>query len=161
MDTRLMKPEFPLMRRFNRDLESLFNRFGFGFFDRPLVESAEIAWSPDIELFEKGDELFVRADLPGMKRDEINVEITDSELTIRGERKLEREQKEEGFYRSERTYGSFLRTVVLPEGVKAADAKAIMKDGVLEIRMPMTKIEPAKRRLTISEEPTEKAKHAA
>ncbi|MBI3403534.1 MAG: Hsp20/alpha crystallin family protein [Acidobacteria bacterium] len=147
MNTTLVKPEFPLLRRLSRDLDSFFDRFGF---DRPITLAAEFAWTPDLEVLEKGNEFIVKADVPGMKREDIKVELTDNELTISGERKMEKEEKEKGFYRTERSYGSFFRTIALPEGVKTKDAKAIVKDGVLEVKMPMAKIEATKRRLEIA-----------
>jgi HSP20 family protein len=97
-------------------------------------------WAPDIEMFERKGELVVRADLPGLTRDDVKVEITDSELTIQGERKEEKEQKEKGYYASERSYGAFYRCVALPEGAKADEAKASFKDGVLEVTMPAPKV---------------------
>jgi len=147
MNTTLVKPEFPLLRRLSRDIDTFFDRFGL---DRPITLSAEFAWTPDLEVLEKGNEFIVKADVPGMKREDIKVELTDNELTISGERKMEKEEKEKGFYRTERSYGSFFRTITLPEGVKTKDAKAVVKDGVLEIKMPMAKIEETKRRLEIA-----------
>jgi HSP20 family protein len=147
MNTTLVKPEFPLLRRLSRDLDSFFDRFGF---DRPMTFSTELAWTPDLEVLEKGNEFIVKADVPGMKREDIKVELTENELTISGERKMEKEEKEKGFYRTERSYGSFFRTITLPEGVKTKEAKAVVKDGVLEVKMPMAKIEETKRRLEIA-----------
>jgi HSP20 family protein len=147
MNTTLVKPEFPLLRRLSRDIDTFFDRFGL---DRPLTLSTEFAWTPDLEVFEKGNEFIVKADVPGMKREDIKVELTDNELTISGERKMEKEEKEKGFYRTERSYGSFFRTITLPEGVKTKDAKAVVRDGVLEVKMPMAKIEETKRRLEIA-----------
>jgi HSP20 family protein len=74
-------------------------------------------------------------------------------VTLRGERKQETEEKKEGYYRAERTYGTFYRVLPLPEGAKVDEAKAVIRDGVLEITMPTTKVEETKRKLTI-EEPT-------
>lgn len=151
MDTRLIKQEFPLLRRLGMDIDRFFDRFGF---DRPLLfEPGETAWVPDIEVFEREKEFVLRADIPGLKREEITVELTDNALTIRGERKREKEEKKEGFYRSERSYGAFSRTIPLPEGVKTEEAKAIVRDGVLEVTLPIEKIEAKKRRLDIAEGP--------
>ena len=114
-------------------------------------------------MFETGNELVVKADMPGLKREDIKVEITESELTVSGERKLEKEEKGKDVYRSERSYGSFFRSIALPEGAKVDLAKATVKDGVLEVKMPLTRIESAKRRLEITEGPTgdKSTKHAA
>lgn len=156
----LMKPEFPLLRRLSRDLDTFFDRF-VGVPDRPIFETDGL-WAPDLEVLDKGGEFVVRADVPGMKKEEISIELTGDELTIKGERKRTREEKEEGFYRSERSYGAFCRTIPLPEGVKIDLAKAVVKDGVLEVKMPLAKVVPAVKRLEIQEVPAEKtAKHAA
>lgn len=157
----LMKPEFPLLRRLSRDLDTFFDRF-VGVTDRPFFET-EGLWAPDIEVLERENEFLVRVDVPGLKKEEIVLEMTDTELTIKGERKKVKEEKEEGFYRSERIYGAFCRTIPLPEGVKIDQAKAVVKDGVLEVKLPLAKIATTVKRLEIQEVPvTEKTvKHAA
>jgi len=128
-------------------MDRLFEDFGWGRgWLAPAVESGldrmatirNTAWVPQIEVFERGDDLVVRADLPGMDRDEVNVEITDSALTIRGERNSEHEENDEGYYRSERMYGSFRRRIPLPEGADTSAANANFSNGVLEITMPVT-----------------------
>ena len=150
--------EFPLLRRLNRDLDWFFDRF---MLDKPL-SGADISWTPDIELFEKGDELVVKADMPGLKREDVDIQVTDSELTLKGQRRLEREENEKGYYRSERCYGSFVRIVALPDGVKAEEAKVALKDGVLEVKMPIDRVGAKTRKLEIAEAPpTENSKHAA
>jgi HSP20 family protein len=150
--------DFPLFRRMNRELESLFDRFGT---DRRFFERTESAWTPDVEMFEKNNTLHVRADLPGLKKEDITVETTDDHLILSGERKHEKEEKGEGFYRAERSYGTFYRMLPLPEGAKAEHAKATVRDGVLEVTMPMAKVEEKTRRLEIHEPATEKATKAA
>ena len=108
-------------------------------------------WSPQIETFQRGDQFVVRADLPGMKKENVNVELTDDSLTIEGERRDEREEDREGFYRSERSYGSFCRVVQLPEGAIAESAKATFRDGVLEVTLQAPPREVSrKRRLEIA-----------
>jgi HSP20 family protein len=158
MNTRLMKTEFPFLRRLNRDFDWFFDAFAR---EKPFVETA--LWAPDLEVFEAGNELVVKADVPGLKREDIKVDITDSELTISGERKVEKEENEKGVYRSERSYGAFFRSIALPDGAKTDLAKATVKDGVLEVKMPLARIESAKRRLEITDGPAgEKiSKHAA
>lgn len=161
---------FGFMRRFATDMERLFEEFeGFRFpslFGReffPFTKEFEhVAWSPEIEVLQNNGEFIVRADLPGMKRDDVKVELTDSILTISGERKEEKEEKREGYYRSERSYGSFYRQVPLPEGAKTETAKAEFTDGVLEIVMQAPQREPEARRLEIKQaEAPAKAKAAA
>ena len=141
---------FAAMRRWSEDMDRLFQDFGFGqlglglspFRDLGMLggrlgpgqnESAD--WSPQVEAFRRGDNFVVRADLPGMKKDDVNVEVENNVLTISGERTDEHEEKREGFYRSERSYGQFYRAIPLPEGVSADQCDATFKDGVLEISL--------------------------
>jgi HSP20 family protein len=112
-------------------------------------ESSDI-WAPQVEVFQRNNELTVRADLPGLKRDDIKVDITDNEICIQGERKHEHAEERDGYYRSERGYGSFSRTIPLPEGAMTDQAKAKFKDGVLEVTMPAPPASKG-RRLEISE----------
>jgi len=93
-------------------------------------------WAPQIEVSQQNNELVVRADLPGMKREDISVDIRENELTISGERRQEQENNAGGYYQSERSYGSFYRVIPLPEGAMADQANATFKNGVLEVRMP-------------------------
>ena len=161
---------FGFMRRFATDMEKLFEEFeGFRFpslFGReffPFTKEFEhVAWTPDIEVLQKNGQFIVRADLPGMKKDEVKVELTDNILTISGERKEEKEEKRAGYYRSERSYGSFYRQIPLPEGAKTETAKAEFTDGVLEIAIQAPAREPRARRLEIKRgEGSAKAKAAA
>jgi HSP20 family protein len=94
--------------------------------------------APTLDVFEEKDELVVKADLPGMNKDEIEVTVTENVVTIKGEKKKEEEVKEKDYYRRERSYGSFVRSVELPCEVKSDQIKANFKDGVLEVRMPKT-----------------------
>jgi HSP20 family protein len=161
---------FGFMRRFATDMERLFEEFeGFRFpslFGREFFpftrEFERVGWVPEIEVRQKNGEFVVRADLPGLKKDDVKVELTDNLLTISGERKEEKEEKREGYYRSERNYGSFYRQVPLPEGAKSETATAKFTDGVLEITMQAPEREPETRRLEIKqgEEPA-KAKAAS
>jgi HSP20 family protein len=93
-------------------------------------------WAPEIDVFQRGSDLVVRADLPGLKKDDIKVDVTEDSLTIQGERKSEIEEEREGVYRSERSYGSFSRVIPLPEGTITDQAKASFENGVLEVTMP-------------------------
>ena len=103
-------------------------------------------WAPQLEVFERDNKFFVRVDLPGLKKEDVKIELTHDELTIEGERKLDKEEKEEGFYRSERIYGQFLRQIAIPEHVKAEAAVATFKEGVLEIEMPTLPVPELKKR---------------
>ncbi len=90
-------------------------------------------WSPAIDVFQRGNELVIRADMPGLSKDDVSVDIADDQLTIRGERRYDHEEEREGVFRSERSYGSFCRVVPLPQGAIADSAKATFNSGVLEI----------------------------
>jgi HSP20 family protein len=94
--------------------------------------------TPTVDLYEEKDDIVVKAELPGMEKDNIEVNLSDDRLTIRGEKKKEEEIKKENYYRSERSYGSFIRTLELPTEVQADKVKANFKNGVLEIRLPRT-----------------------
>lgn len=94
------------------------------------------AWSPAVDVLESKDAIVVRADLPGMKKDEIDVSVENGTLVIRGEKREESERKEKGAVRTERFYGSFHRAVVLPGAVDESKAKASYKNGVLELTLP-------------------------
>jgi len=102
---------------------------------------------PSIDVYEEKDSVVVKAELPGMTKEDIEVNLAGENLTIKGEKKEDKEVKEDNYYRRERSYGSFMRTVALPSEVKSDDIKASFKDGILEIRMPKT--EEAKKK-TIS-----------
>jgi HSP20 family protein len=92
--------------------------------------------STSVDMFEEGNDLVVKAELPGMKKEDINVDLKDDVITISGEKKSEEKTERKDFHRVERTFGSFLRRMRLPVGIKADQVKASFKDGVLEIRMP-------------------------
>ncbi|HEX3557477.1 MAG TPA: Hsp20/alpha crystallin family protein [Thermoanaerobaculia bacterium] len=94
-------------------------------------------WYPQVEVRERDGKLVVCADLPGTRKEDVHVEVRDKALILEGERRQESEQSQEGFYRSERSYGRFHRTIPLPEGVNPEQAQANFKDGVLEITLPL------------------------
>lgn len=158
---------FQMMRRFSKNMERLFEDFrGFNFptffetdFEPFRMELENVQWIPQIEMLQNNGQFMVRADLPGLTKDDVKVELTDETLTISGERKEEKEEKREGFYRTERSYGSFYRQIPLPEGALTENAVATFRNGVLEITMPAQKIETPVRKLEIKE-PTEKAAKA-
>ena len=139
----------------------------FAVFDAfwPSLLSLEMAdaraWSPTIEAFEKDSRLVTKVDLPGLKKEDVKVEVTDSRLTISGERKREVEEKKDNVYRSEREYGSFYRAIPLPDGVKLQDVKATFSDGVLEVKVPLPVRSEARVRKVEIQEPAKAAKNAA
>ena len=105
-------------------------------------EETHESWTPAVETFERGTDLVIRAELPGISRDEIQIDVENNSLTLRGERKQDVEPEEGKSYRSERTYGAFKRCFTLPAIVDAGRISATHKDGVLEIVLP--KVERAK-----------------
>jgi HSP20 family protein len=152
---------FRMLERFASEMDSIFDDFGLGrsWFGpwrsgRSLAargQSGMGMWAPEIEVSQHDNELVVRADLPGMKKDDVSVDVTDSDITISGERRQEQQSERGGVYRSERSYGRFYRSIPLPDGVMADQAKATFKDGVLEIRMPALESSARGRRLEITE----------
>ena len=93
-------------------------------------------WSPSVDIFETPDSIVMKAELPGVSRDNIDIQVQDNTLTLKGERKFEHEVKEENYLRVERSYGAFQRTFHLPTGVQQGKIRAVFKDGVLEVTMP-------------------------
>ena len=137
------------MRRFAEEMDHLFEDFGFGSGSRlpsALTRGRELLrreaglipaeWSPRVDIQERDGQLVVRADLPGLSKDDIKVEIKEDMLSIQGERKQEKKEEREGYFYNECSYGSFYRAVPLPEGVDASKATAEFHNGVLEIAMP-------------------------
>ena len=123
------------IRRMLRDVDRFFED-GWAF-PVPPRALGELAWVPTLEVVEKDRNLIVRLDLPGVKKEEVTVTLTDEGLTIEGERKVEEETKKKDWYRTERAYGQFIRTVPLPEGVDPAAVKAAFENGVLEVTVPL------------------------
>jgi len=110
---------------------------------RPLVwwrvPTEELGWTPSVEVYEKGDNFVVRAELPGMKKEELDISVLGDTLTIKGERKTESEVKEEDYYRCELCYGKFSRSVALPTAVEAGKVEANYENGILQITLPKAK----------------------
>lgn len=151
-----------MIKRLRDEMDRLFENFGFGRSSLAMTERdmfsrraddffGSTLWSPQVEMLERDDKLVVKADLPGLNKDEINVELTDDALLISGERRTENEEKKEGFYHSERSYGSFFRRIPLPEGINTEDADATFSNGVLEIKMPLPEKRQTGRRLEIKD----------
>jgi HSP20 family protein len=136
----LMSPFTLLQRFFTDDISELFGELGSSRGRRtsqPSGMAVDIAaWAPKIDVVQRGNELVVRADLPGVNPDNVVVEIGDDAITISGERQQEHEEERGSVYRYERSYGAFYRVIPLPEGAIADQAKASFKDGVLEITVP-------------------------
>ena len=127
-------------------LQDRLNRmFGDNIYVRDEDVSGRPGWIPAVDIYEtEGHDLVVKAELPGMEKENIEVNLSDHTLTIKGEKKKEEEIKEENYYRAERSYGGFLRTLELPKDVHADKVKASFKNGILEVRMPKTEEAKAK-----------------
>jgi HSP20 family protein len=102
-------------------------------------------FSPAVDIYEDADAIYLKAELPGIKPDDVNIDIENRVLTIRGERKLERDEKREGYRRIESSYGAFTRSFALPESVVADKVDAEIEDGVLKLRIPKQAEATAKR----------------
>ena len=136
----------PFWKEFNT-LSGRLNRL----FEMPREESNDSlgAWSPAVDIYDKGNEVVIHAELPGMKKDEIDVRVENNVLTVRGQKERKDEVKEEGYFRTERTYGTFSRSFSLPSTVDASKISAEYQDGVLTLNVP--KAEEAKpRRISVN-----------
>ncbi len=125
---RSMTPWFDF-DRFFEDLEP-----GFGL----LRSTDEKAWSPAVDIYEDEKEIVIKADLPEVEEEDIDVRVEDAQMTIKAERKFENEEKKDNYHRVERRYGSFLRTFALPETVEAEKIAANYDKGVLKVTLPKT-----------------------
>ena len=133
----LMKPE-PFSQEVNRLFNTLFD----------LSDSGVQRWVPAMDLTEADDHFVLKADLPGLGEDDVSIEIQDNTLTISGERKAEHEERQRGWYRVERSFGRFSRSLSLPEGIDPDAVAAQFDKGVLEVRIPKPE-ERKPRRVTI------------
>jgi len=140
---------FSYMRRFAEEMDRLFENFGLQTGWRMpslLTRGHELLrreagfvpgeWSPQIDILEREGQFVVHADLPGLSKDDVKVDIADDLLTIQGERKQEKKEERAGYCYSECSYGSFYRAIPLPPGADASKANAQFQNGVLEITMP-------------------------
>jgi HSP20 family protein len=132
-----------------RDITSLRDEMN-RLFSRTLGETAGgQTWSPAIDVIEQADAIVVKAELPGMKPEDIDIEVDDNVLTIKGERRFEEKVEDGRYYRLERSYGQFSRSLGLPQGVKADEISASFENGVLEVRVPKAE-EVKPRKITVS-----------
>lgn len=123
----------------NRLFDEFFSGFPFPERRRGLMEGE---WAPTVDVAETDENIIVTAELPGVKQNDVEISVVNDVLTLKGEKKEEKEIKKENYHRIERSYGSFQRSITLPTGVQADKAKATYKDGVLTITIP--KVEEAK-----------------
>ena len=122
-------------------MQNEMNRLFNTFFDSPSAgaktrQTAMRRWTPAMDVVESGDHYVLRADLPGLTENDVNIELEDNVLTISGQRKAEHEERKEGYYRLERSSGAFTRSLTLPEGVDADAIQASFDNGVLEVQIP-------------------------
>lgn len=131
------------MREFTEEMDRAFQGSAPG-------TSAELgAWSPAVDVRQCNGDLVITAEVPGLKKEEVKVEVTDDALVIRGERKREHKEDHEGYHRWERSYGQFYRSVPLPEGAKTDQVKAELQDGLLKISVPVPQAEKKPRQVQI------------
>jgi HSP20 family protein len=135
-----------------RELSSLqteMNRLFNAAFDTPTGGNGGTRrWTPAMDLLETEEHFVLRADLPGMTESDVNIELEDNVLTVSGERQAEHEDKREGFYRVERAFGTFSRSLTLPKGIDGESVRAAFHNGVLEVRIPKPE-ERKPRKITI------------
>jgi HSP20 family protein len=134
-----------LMRRIGDEMDDLLERFGLprNLFPDLMGQRGGTAqgtapiWSPRIDVTERNGRLVIQADLPGVRREDVDVQIQRDAVIIQGERKEQSERRDDGYVLSERFYGSFYRAIPLPEGADVSQANATFRDGVLEIEVPL------------------------
>lgn len=129
--------------RMQRDLDRIFSRLG----QAGGGMGEDVAWMPKIDVKRSGEDVMVRAELPGLKPEDVNIELRDNVLTISGERKSEEQKEDEGWLIRESSYGSFERSLTIPESVDPGAISANFNDGVLEVRVPKA-LEQAQPRTT-------------
>jgi HSP20 family protein len=143
--TKLAKRENPLITPWHRLMDDIFDMRPF--FDwRPEWEMTGFGsgWSPALDIAETSDEYLMRAELPGVKKEDVKISLAQNVLTITGEKKTEYKEENKKYHRLERSYGTFQRSFTLPSPVKADDVSASFKEGILEIRVPKTEEAKAK-----------------
>lgn len=125
---------FPTMEEMRSEMDRLFDQFERRFPATPSMRPD--VWTPLADVFESGNEIVVKVDLPGMERKDVKVYVTDHTLTIEGERTREKEIEEESFFLGEVWYGKFLRQIELPETAETEKVEAHYENGILEVRIP-------------------------
>ncbi|HOP55090.1 MAG TPA: Hsp20/alpha crystallin family protein [bacterium] len=140
-----------LRREMDRIFDEVFGRASFSGRESELepIEEFGRAWTPACDIYETDKEVVVKANLPGVSKDNVEVVVTEDAVTIKGEAKEESEVKEKNYYRKELSYGAFQRVIPLPVPVKSDEAKATFKDGILEIRAPKQEVSPKGKKINI------------
>jgi HSP20 family protein len=134
---------FALMREFTKEINRAFSTSSSG-------EFASEVWTPAVEVKEANGNFLITAELPGIKTEDVKVEVTDEALTIQGDREQEKKEEKEGVYHSERSYGRFYRSIPLPDGAKTDQIKAEMNNGILEIKVPVAETKQKSRQIPVS-----------
>jgi HSP20 family protein len=143
-DSMMTLNPFHMFRRLNDEMDRWFDRAVNGGYQSQQGDSMQSlqqqynrpgTWSPRVEAFQRGDEFIVRAELPGLKREDVRVNITEDSIVLEGERRDEFENTHGDVYHSERSYGSFYREIPLPEGAITDNANATFRNGVLEVKL--------------------------
>jgi HSP20 family protein len=136
---------FAMMRRLSEEMDRAFgSTFGL---TRSMTQAG--VWAPAVEVRDRDNVMEITAELPGLSKDDVKLQITDESIILEGEKKREEEKKEQGYHRSERVYGHFYRAIPLPDGADAEKAKAEFKDGVLRVTVPITESKRQARRIPI------------
>ena len=143
---------FSMMHRMADEMDRLFESFAFPTMGRLSPWTSAQRFSPEVDIFERDGKLVISADLPGLTKDDVKVDIAEEAVILEGERKYEHEERGEGVYRSERGYGRFRRYIPLPEGVKTDTAAASFKNGVLEVTLDAPQLSKSRRRIEIQGE---------
>lgn len=134
---------FGLMRGLSEEMDRAF---------RGVIPSAQLEpWTPTVDVRQCNGDLVVTAELPGLKKEDVKVELTDDSLVIQGERKHEHKEDHEGFHSFERSYGQFYRSIPLPEGAKTDMAKAELTDGVLKVSVPVAEEKKKTRQIPVEQ----------
>lgn len=136
---------FGLMKRFTEEMDRVFSHFGTTLGAAPEIE----LWAPPLEVKHYGGDFVVTVELPGIPKEDVKVEVIEDALVIEGEKKMVKEKKEEGFFRTERSYGKFYRSIPLPKGAKADQIKAELNYGILEVMIPVPEMKTALRNIPI------------
>jgi HSP20 family protein len=134
---------FGLMREFTDEMDRMFHGWGEG--------QRGAGWSPTVDVRRCDGTMVIAAELPGLHKEEVKVELTNDTLVIEGERKREHQDDHEGFHRYERSYGHFYRSIPLPEGADTNHAKAELRDGVLKVSVPVPQTRKEARQIPIEE----------
>lgn len=138
-----------LMKEFTEEIDRTFENFGFA-----KLDTKGFDWKPAVEVFTRDGKFFVHAELPGMTKDDIKVELDENRLIVKGERKKETKEEKKDFYKSELNYGSFYRAIPLPKEVNLEEIEAKFCNGILEVVMPIAaKVEDKKKEIPIGEIP--------